>query len=144
MEQLKKASPGPPTPEALRSAEQRVVVYEKAYAASLADAERLCPGKARFPLHTNTSLLKKRHEVLATVLREVEEECAGIRDWVAQFPDGADEARKLGQDALHEKEKRRLSTQKYIEEAWEKLSKEEEKSLVDAAEEGAREAEGSP
>ncbi|KAK4040850.1 hypothetical protein C8A01DRAFT_45872 [Parachaetomium inaequale] len=133
LEELKKASPSPPTPEALRSAEQRLVIYEKAYAASLADAERLCPGRAPFPLHTDTSLLRGRHEELSTMLGELEEECAGIRDWVAQLSDGADEARKLGQNALHEKEERRLSVQKYAEEAWERLSKEQEKARVDAS-----------
>jgi hypothetical protein len=133
LEELKNAFPSLPMPEALRPAERKVVVYKKAYAASLVDAERLCPGRTPFPLHSNTSLLRDRHEDLSTILRGLEEECTGIRDWLAQLPNGSDEARKLGQKALQEKDERRLSVQKYTEEAWDKLSKAQEKTRANAS-----------
>ena len=88
--------------EGIRSTEKRVAIREKAYAASLADAERLCPGRAPFPVVDEGQvcqrgqLVSKVREWEVTI--EMDElDAENIRKWMAQLPDGAVEARKLAQ-----------------------------------------------
>jgi hypothetical protein len=88
--------------EGIRSTEKRVAIREKAYAASVADAERLCPGRAPFPVvdegqvSQREQLVSKVKEWEATI--EMDElDAEDIRKWMAQLPDSAVEARRLAQ-----------------------------------------------
>lgn len=83
---------------------KRTAIYEKAYAASLADAQRLCSGRVPFPLGPSKEIvrhdIRERVEELTAKIEGMEQEAAEIRDWIAQLPDGATEAGKLAQKRI--------------------------------------------
>ncbi|KAH8893912.1 hypothetical protein GQ53DRAFT_745336 [Thozetella sp. PMI_491] len=81
----------------VRHLEKYASVYQKAYDAAKADAERLCPGKTfqsatgikslgRIDTLTNIELQKE-------AVASMEKELAQLREWAKQVPDGATEAR---------------------------------------------------
>ncbi|KAK4150941.1 hypothetical protein C8A00DRAFT_36440 [Chaetomidium leptoderma] len=92
--------------EWIRYAEKRVATHEKAYAACLANAERLCPGRPPLSLDPGTETggpsFAGAIECYTEGLEFAEQEVAYARDWIAQLPEseGAEKARKLAQDHI--------------------------------------------
>ncbi|KAK4122195.1 hypothetical protein N657DRAFT_621398 [Parathielavia appendiculata] len=90
--------------EAIRHAEKKTAIHERAYLASLADAERLCPGRP-FTLEvgqaeTGGQDYSARIERLSTVINGSEQAIEDIRGWMAQLPHGADGVRNVAQARL--------------------------------------------
>jgi hypothetical protein len=104
LEQLKKAAVDTRTEYEIRSLEKTMAIYEKAYTASLADAERLCPGKAPFQLDpgekTGGLNLRRCCDEMTTTMADSERHMGEVQLWMAQLPDGAVEARKLAEDRI--------------------------------------------
>lgn len=88
----------------IREAEMTVAIHEKAYAASLADAERLCPGRSPLPLapgqETRGLDLRARIDDLTTNIENSEQEMKEIKEWIAQVPDDADQAKALARGVI--------------------------------------------
>jgi hypothetical protein len=85
--------------ERIRRAEKETAISERAYLASLADAERLCPGRPPFPLDP-CEVYRARIGRWATAIENSEQDAADIRQWMKQLPEGADGARKLAEERL--------------------------------------------
>jgi hypothetical protein len=97
LEQLKMAAADPQTQDETRSLEKTAAIYEKVYAASLDEAERLCPGKAPFLLDIGEDI-----NTLTTRIVDSDRHITDIKVWIAQLPDGAIEARKLAGELAEE------------------------------------------
>jgi hypothetical protein len=99
----------PLSQQTIRDVEGQIATLQKACAASQADAERLCPGRSISSLDPDESVagLKKKTklEYLAGDLRYLEQRVVDTREWIAQLPEGAGEARGLAQKAIDEKVK---------------------------------------
>lgn len=81
--------------------EEELAILEKAYAASLADAERLCPGRAPFPLEgREESDPRLRLRDLEYQMEDNEREVGGLRAWIATLPEGVVTARREAQFKL--------------------------------------------
>ncbi|OIW29093.1 hypothetical protein CONLIGDRAFT_670792 [Coniochaeta ligniaria NRRL 30616] len=107
---------GDPTPEALAIAElrqlesevayhqedaRRLPVLERAYAACLADVERLYPSSDR-GVSNHERFLRDRAGFQTTRINSGEREADEIRAWVAGVPEGATTTRKLAEGKLAE------------------------------------------
>lgn len=88
-------SPNPQIRKRICEAEKRVAVYEMAYAASLADVERLRPGQ-----ETVERDLRARAADLTIGILDAQQEVEEIRGWIGRLPEGADQARKLAQERV--------------------------------------------
>ena len=78
--------------------EEELTLLEKAYAASLADAERLCPGRAPFPLEGGEeSDPRLRLRDLEYQMEDNERDVGRLRAWIATLPEGVVEARRQAQ-----------------------------------------------
>ncbi|KAH6641059.1 hypothetical protein F5144DRAFT_641723 [Chaetomium tenue] len=101
LEQRKQAALDPQNQDEIRSLEKELAIYEKAYTASLADAERLCPGKPPLELdpveRTSGLNLRTRSEELAKRMADGERSMSEVQLWMAQLPDGAVKARRLAE-----------------------------------------------
>jgi hypothetical protein len=92
----------------LRHAEMQAAVYQKAHKAARLDAERLCPGRLFTVgpgVETLEFYLQERIEKLTCDVEESQRELKLIREWMAQLPDSAHQARQAAQDAVNEKER---------------------------------------
>lgn len=92
----------------LRHAEMQAAVYQKAHEAARLDAERLCPGRLFTVgpgVETHEFYLQERMEKLTCYVEESHRELKLIREWMAQLPDSAHQARQAAQDAVNEKER---------------------------------------
>jgi len=91
----------------LRHAEKQATVYQKAHEAARLDAERLCPGRF-FTVGPGVATkgldLKERMDNLTCYVEESQREVKLIREWMAQLPDSAHQARQVAQDAVDGKE----------------------------------------
>lgn len=111
----------------LRRAEKEAEIYRKAHEAARLDAERLCPGRsfASGPGVEKYGLdLKGRMDSLTDSIDKLRPEVESIREWMAQLPAGAQQARKEAQDALDKNEKSLKSfvdTRDHVASALEKL-----------------------
>ena len=99
----------PQIEERIRHAKKQMAIHQEACAATEADAERLCSGRSLSslkpcegpaPLGCTAEI-----ESFTRELGDLEQEVVHRKDWIAQLPESADEARKLAQDVLEEREK---------------------------------------
>lgn len=104
-QELEVADPSawPQIQEHVRYTEKMTAIYQKAYEATQADAERVGPGKPLSSLYMTD--IKVEAERLTRKLQDLEREVAETRDWAAQLPGGADEARRFAQECVAQKEK---------------------------------------
>ncbi|GIJ90925.1 hypothetical protein Asppvi_009890 [Aspergillus pseudoviridinutans] len=83
----------------LQQAKREAAIYQKAYEAARADAERLCPGRtfqsatgiASLGRMDTVTSIREQKDTMAMVQRELE----ALREWALQLPDGAIQAKKL-------------------------------------------------
>ncbi len=90
--------------ERVRIAETKTTIARKAYEATCAEVQRVGPGKPLYSLYTTDIDVKM--EYLTKTLRGWEDQVAEIQGWVAQLPDGTDEARALALRCAAAKEKK--------------------------------------
>ncbi len=104
---LKQGLEDTPSQETIRYGEEQVATLQKACTASQADAESLCPGRSISSLDRDESVTglqkKMKLEYLAGELRYLEQCVVNTREWIAQLPEGAGDARGLAQNAVDEK-----------------------------------------
>ncbi len=82
----------------LHYAEEQVAIYQRACEASLADAERLCPGRIKtFRPAVEEICRPDAQKRTADMILVLQERIKAIEEWVAGLPDGAYEARKAAQ-----------------------------------------------
>ncbi|RHZ59259.1 uncharacterized protein CDV56_106248 [Aspergillus thermomutatus] len=93
----------------LQHAKKATAIYQKAYKASQADAERLCPGRT-FQSATGITSLGRKDTV--TSIRDQKDcmammqvELEAIKNWVLQLPDGAIQANKLVEEEVEKYER---------------------------------------
>jgi hypothetical protein len=102
--------------EGLRATDKMIAIIEKAYAASMADAERLCPGRAPFPFvgaeETCGYDIRPRVAHLTQQIEEVEQDVEDVRRWMGELPDDTVEARKLAQARIDQAAKFLEDTEK--------------------------------
>ncbi len=83
---------------------KQLSIYEKAYAASLADAQRLCPGREPLPLGggeaSNGWDLRPRVRDLGFQIEDNKQEQEEVRGWIDGLPEGVVEAKKLAEAEL--------------------------------------------
>ncbi|KAF7167586.1 hypothetical protein CNMCM5623_000892 [Aspergillus felis] len=83
----------------LQQAKREAAIYQKAYEAARADAERLCPGRtfqsatgiASLGRMDTVTSIREQKDTMAMMQRELE----ALRNWALQLPDGAIQAKKL-------------------------------------------------
>ena len=118
VKELKETRPGeghlgrlstPELQERIRYAQKQVAILGKAYAASAADPECLCPGRAPFPLYPGEEHgginLKARVEELTEAIANMKCWAEKVRNWMVELPEGANGARQLAQHDLTSTEK---------------------------------------
>jgi predicted GNAT family N-acyltransferase len=101
----------------LQQAKREAAVYQKAYEAALADAERLCPGRT---FQSATGIASLGRVDMVTSIRDqkasmamMERELEALRDWALQLPDEALQAKKLVEEEV-ESHKRAIEFGKEI------------------------------
>ncbi|KAL5322942.1 hypothetical protein ACEPPN_010922 [Leptodophora sp. 'Broadleaf-Isolate-01'] len=91
----------------LHYARKQATVYQKALKAAQLDAERLCPGRS-LPISVGVESsgldLKARKKDLTRYIEDTQPEVKLIREWMAQLPDSAHQARQAAQNAVHKNE----------------------------------------
>src|SRR5690606_14525126 len=90
------------------SATKGYAIWKKAYEASRADAERLCPGRF-LPSAPGTRVggrdYNSRLADCARGLEHAHADNSAIQLWLDQIPQGVEQARKLAQDTIAANEK---------------------------------------
>lgn len=103
------AASQPEIQKRIRYAEQRTAVHQKAYMASQHDTARLCPGRSPSSLDRRDSAraleMTMRIEHRTRELESGEQAVRERKAWIAQLPEGADEARRLAHTVVDEKER---------------------------------------
>ena len=97
----KSASPALQTK--IRQAEKDLKVYEAAYEAASADAERLFPGRSITPGRGIEALgldLDARIAGLTPSIEDTQQQLKSVREWVSQLPDTAMRARQATEDEV--------------------------------------------
>jgi hypothetical protein len=82
---------------------KEVRVYQKAYDAAYADAQRLCPGKSFHlgpGMETSGLDFQERIDSLTALSKSREDYLSAASHWLNQLPAGADQARQLAQEAI--------------------------------------------
>ncbi|KAF4163743.1 hypothetical protein CNMCM6936_000455 [Aspergillus lentulus] len=93
----------------LQQAKREAAIYQKAYEAALADAERLCPGRTFQSATGITSL--GRVDTVASIrdqkasMAMMERELEALRDWALRLPDEAIQAKKLVEEEVESHER---------------------------------------
>ncbi|GIK06693.1 hypothetical protein Aspvir_002343 [Aspergillus viridinutans] len=88
----------------LQQAKREVGIYQKAYEAARADADRLCPGRtfqsatgiASLGRMDTVTSIREQKDTMAMMQRELE----ALRDWALQLPDSAIQAKKLVEEEV--------------------------------------------
>jgi hypothetical protein len=93
----------------LQQAKREAAIYQKAYEAARADAERLCPGRT-FQSATGIASLGRVDTVTSiqdqkATMGMMERELEALRDWALQLPDEAVQAKKLVEEEVESHER---------------------------------------